>query len=296
MPVAVRDMVILRDLVARAAGVLDAAGIADAHLDARLLVCAAAQASHTELVAGGERAVTVAAHERAQDYVARRIAGEPVSRILQRREFWSLEFEVSQNTLDPRPDSETLVAAVLELSDLFGWRGGRLRICDLGTGSGCLLVALLSELPTASGLGVDICGEALATARRNATAHKLDARAEFVEGDWVEGLAGRYDIIVSNPPYVRSRDIATLETEVRDHDPRIALDGGADGLDAYRRIVRGARGLLATDGWLVLETGEGQAAEVLQMMADAGYGTDHAARPVVRDLGGRERCVRAIAG
>ncbi len=295
MPVAVGERVILRDLVARARSELEAAGVRDAHLDARLLVCAAADADHADLIARGDRTVPGGAESLALEFVARRVGGEPVSRILGRREFWSLQFEITPATLDPRADTETAVQAVLDLAVVSNWRERPLRICDLGTGSGCLLIALLRELATASGVGVDISGDALAVARRNAAAHDVAGRAEFVQADWTRGLTGPFDLVVANPPYIPSRNIAALDREVRDHDPGVALDGGPDGLNAYRVIVEGARRLLAEDGWLVLEVGAGQADTVRGLMTDAGFAADRRVPSVVRDLAGRERCVRAVS-
>ena len=295
MDAVARDDALLRDLAAAARDELAAAGIEGAELDARLLVCAAAGADHAELIAGGDREVDRAAAGLLRRFVSRRVAGTPVSRILGRREFWSLEFEITPATLDPRPDTETVVEAALQAVEFSGQRARDLRICDLGTGSGCLLVTLLAELPGAVGLGVDVSAEALAVARRNAEAHDVSRRADFVETSWTDGLEGRFDLIVSNPPYIRSDDIASLAPEVRDHDPPVSLDGGADGLDAYRRIVADAFARLEGGGWLVLEVGAGQAAAVYQMMADAGYEADGALPGIVRDLAGHERCVRAIA-
>ncbi len=270
------------------------AGLSEAALDARLLICAAAGAEHAELVADGERMIAGCALVTAEAFVARRIAGEPVSRILGRREFWSLPFEITEATLDPRADSETLIDAVLEVSDRLGWRERALRICDLGTGSGCLLAALLKEFPQATGLGVDRSENAVAAARRNAAALGLGRRADFVCSDWSNPVSGRFDVVVSNPPYIPSGEIAGLEREVRDHDPRTALDGGADGLDAYRRIAGTVADILGPGGWLFLEIGVGQGRDVQEILRLAGAVPDTGLPPVVHDLAGRARCVRAM--
>lgn len=286
--------VALGALVDRARLELAEAGLTEAALDARLLICAASGADHAELVSGGERMIAGCALVTAEAFVARRIAGEPVSRILGRREFWSLPFEITEATLDPRADSETLISAVLEVSDRFGWCERALRICDLGTGSGCLLAALLKEFPQATGLGVDRSENAVAAARRNAVALGLGHRADFICGDWCNPVSGRFDIVVSNPPYIPTGEIAGLGCEVRDHDPRSALDGGADGLDAYRQIAVTVGDILLPGGWLFLEIGAGQGRDVQEILHLAGAVPDTGLPPMVHDLAGRARCVRAI--
>jgi release factor glutamine methyltransferase len=190
-----------------------------------------------------------------------------VARILGQREFWGLPFALSPETLVPRPDTETVVETALSLA-----REGTAprRILDLGTGSGCLLVALLHECPTAFGIGVDREPAALATARRNAEANGVGARARFVAGDWAAPLRGPFDLVVSNPPYIASAVIGGLDPDVRDHDPRLALDGGPDGLEAYRRIIGEAGRLLVPGGALVLEIGYDQAAAVRALGVEAG--------------------------
>ena len=295
MPAVACDGATLRNLASQVRRDLEAVGITEAHLDARLLVCAATGTEHSDLVSDGDRPVRTEAVELARMYVARRAAREPVSRILGRREFWSLDFELNDATLDPRADSETVIEAVIGLRAHMPWHDGLLRICDLGTGSGCLLVALLTEFAHATGVGTDISAYALEMAGRNADAHGVSARADFVRADWTNGLTGPFDVIVSNPPYIASADIAGLAREVRDHDPRRALDGGADGLDAYRRIIGPARDLLSPGGWLAVEVGDGRASAVRQMMLDAGYILDRPEVSVVCDLGGHPRCVRARA-
>jgi len=216
----------------------------------------------------------------------RRLAGEPVSRIAGRREFWSLSFRLGSDTLDPRPDSETVAEAALAV---LPERGAPWRLLDLGTGTGCLLLALLSERPAAFGIGLDRSPGAAATARDNARALGLAGRSAFVVGDWTAAIAGAFDLIVSNPPYIESGAIAGLEPGVREHDPRAALDGGRDGLDAYRAIVRDAPRLLRPGGALALEIGEGQGPAISQLLDAAGLVI------VLRrhDLSGIERCLVA---
>jgi release factor glutamine methyltransferase len=218
--------------------------------------------------------------------IGRRAAREPVSRILGRREFWSLDLHLSADVLDPRPDSETLVEAVLERVED---RQAPLRILDLGTGSGCLVLALLSELPQARGLGIDISVAALAVARENAHRLGLSPRAAFRQGDWAKGLTGAWQVIVSNPPYIMEGTIAELAPEVERYDPKLALSGGADGMAAYRSLVPQAGWLLSSEGLLALEVGAGQAEGVAQLLGSAGL----ASLGCLRDLAGRERCLLA---
>ncbi|MCO5091818.1 peptide chain release factor N(5)-glutamine methyltransferase [Bosea sp. (in: a-proteobacteria)] len=218
-------------------------------------------------------------------FAARRLAGEPVWRILGEREFWGLPFRLSPATLEPRPDSETLVEAAL--AQLAGRREEALSLLDLGTGTGCLLIALLSELPQASGLGIDLSAEACETAAMNAALNGVGDRAAFRQGDWAQGLAGRFDLIVSNPPYIPSAEIATLSVEVREHDPRLALDGGDDGLAPYRLFASCLPRLVAPGGSIVIEIGAGQGPEVTALMRGGGLEF----RGSRNDLGGHERAL-----
>ena len=216
--------------------------------------------------------------------MARRAGREPVSRILGEREFWSLRFSLAPDTLDPRPDSETVVEAAL---DWCGERPGPLRVLDLGTGTGCLLLAVLESRPEATGIGTDIAAGAVAEAARNAAALGLSDRASFRRADWDAGIAGRFDLILSNPPYIPTPEIGGLEPEVTSWDPKAALDGGADGLDAYRRIAPAAAGRLAPGGAAFLEIGAGQEEPVEAIMAAEGF-----SRFVRKaDLGGNVRCL-----
>lgn len=251
-------------------------------LDARLLVAAAIGVDPGQLLLLADAPVTAEAVERIDGMIARRLAGEPVARIVGEKEFWSLPFRLSPATLVPRPDTETVVSAVLAL--LGARRGEALRLLDLGTGSGAILLALLSELPAAIGIGVDLSPEAAATARSNAVRLGLQDRASFACGNWAEAIRGPYDVIVSNPPYISTGEIGGLPREVRDHDPRRALDGGASGLDAYRAIIRELPRLLAPKGIAALELGAGQAGPVAAVAASAGLGA-----VTHRDLAGIER-------
>ena len=195
-----------------------------------------------------QRQLTSAELARLAEYARRRLAGEPVARILGEKEFWGLPLQLSSATLVPRPDTETVVELALQLLRAGGDLDRPLRIADLGTGSGAILLALLSELPAAQGFGTDISEAALQTAGANAARAGLSGRATFIACDYASGLAGPFDLIVSNPPYIRSADIDGLAAEVRNHDPMAALDGGADGLDAYRALIPQAAGLLAPGG------------------------------------------------
>ncbi|MHB8269961.1 peptide chain release factor N(5)-glutamine methyltransferase [Bradyrhizobium sp.] len=246
------------------------AGVDSADLDARMLVGSVLGLDLTGLITAGARILNRDEAERLEGFARRRIAGEPVARIVGLKEFWGLPLRLSPATLVPRPDTETVVEAALEILRAGSRRNSPLRIADLGTGSGAILFALLSELPDAFGVGTDICVPALRTARANARQLGFVARAAFVACDYAAALSGPFDLIVSNPPYVRSAQIASLEAEVRDHDPHRALDGGFDGLDAYRRIVPQAARLLAPGGALVLEVGRGQSGEVQELLTAAG--------------------------
>lgn len=246
-------------LLREASGRLAAAGIDGAAREARLLLQHAAGIAIVTQIAESGRAIDSAAAERFEALVARRAARAPMAQILGQREFWSLPFRVTPDTLDPRPDSEALVQAVLSrVAD----RQAELRLVDFGTGTGCLLLSLLHELPNASGIGVDLSPAALAVARHNARALGLAGRARFLEADWDASLAGSFDIVVSNPPYIASEEIAALQPEVSRFEPRLALDGGPDGLTAYRRLLPAAARLLRAGGLAAFEIGFGQADSV----------------------------------
>jgi release factor glutamine methyltransferase len=264
---------------------LAAAGIEAPALEARLLLAAALEVSIEQVIAWPERAVDPRARHRLSALLARRTAREPMAHILGRREFWSLDFAVTRDVLVPRPDSETLVAAALEqIAD----RAQHLRLLDLGVGSGCLLLALLSELPQATGVGIDCSSAALAVAERNATALGLARRARFAPGNWLDGIDGPFDVVVSNPPYIARGELAGLPPEVQ-HDPRAALDGGEDGLDAYRTIAAGLPAALAPGGFAAIEIGAGQAEFVTAILREAGL------EPWLKrsDLSGATRCLLA---
>jgi release factor glutamine methyltransferase len=262
--------------------------IDSAELDARILVGAALGLDLTGVIAAANRRVTATEAVRLEDFARRRLKGEPVARILGAKEFWGLPLQLSAATLVPRPDTETVVELALEMLRAATHLGRRLRIADIGTGSGAILLALLSELPDAYGLGTDISAAALRTAKSNAARLGLATRADFVACDYVAALSGPFDLIVSNPPYVSSAEIMDLATEVRDHDPHRALDGGTDGLDAYRAMVPEAARLLAFQGALIVEVGHNQSGEIEGLMAAAGLTLE---RPGKTDLAGIRRAV-----
>jgi release factor glutamine methyltransferase len=249
---------------------LEAAGVESARLDARLLVGAASGETAAGLIARPERRLSVQEADALSALTARRSAREPMAHILGVREFWSLDFEVSASVLTPRPDSETIIEAAGEYIPA---PERQFRVLDLGTGSGCLLLALLHEYPAASGLGVDISPAAVALARRNAGKLGVGARSAFVVGDWTAPIAGRFGIVMSNPPYIATGDIAGLEPEVAHYEPRGALDGGRDGLDAYRALLPLVSQVLAPGGVILFEMGAGQDEAIVSLARAQGFET-----------------------
>ena len=279
----------LRVLQHQAASRLRHAGIESARLDARILLGHAGSLNRDQLLIRADQPAPPETAAQFETLIARRLAREPVSRILGRREFWSLDFLLSPDTLDPRPDSETVIEAALATP-----AKPPATILDLGTGSGCLLLALLNEWPDAHGLGIDASHGAVAVAAANALHLRLADRARFEVWDWRPGLAGRltpkrFDLIVANPPYIADADIPGLEPEVFQFEPRAALAGGTDGLDAYRLLAPQIPDLLSIGGIAVFEVGAGQAEAVATLLAAAGL-TVLGRRT---DLGGVERCVIA---
>lgn len=263
------------------------AGLDSPALDARLLLCAACGIRHAALVTDPDAAIGAESAAILNDHAARRLAGEPVSRILGRREFWGLDFVVTPDVLDPRPDTETIVEAALD--EVGERRGEPLRILDLGTGSGAILAALLAECPRAFGVAVDASEAAAHVAKRNLDRLGFGARSAILVGDWAGALIGGFDLVVSNPPYIPEVEIETLDPEVRLHDPRAALSGGADGFDSYRRVAREAGRLVAPGGSAVIEAGQGQAAGIADLLRQEGL----APQPARADLAGIQRAVIA---
>jgi release factor glutamine methyltransferase len=261
-------------------------GIDDPRREARIGLCATLGLSQVALIVAPREPLGSAAWK-VQEFAKRREAGEPLSRILGKREFWGLSLLISPQVLDPRPETETIVEVARALfSDR---RDEPLLVLDLGVGSGALLCALLTELPNARGIGVDISADAANVGRDNLRACGLSERAEVRVGDWTRGVEGPFDLIVSNPPYIPTSDLARLAREVRDFDPWLALDGGFDGLAAFRRIMPRAKSLLAPAGWLLAEFGAGQAANVLAIAEQSGF----TAATIYKDLAGLDRVVAA---
>ena len=263
---------------------MKAAGLDTPVLDARLIVQHALGISWDTLYLKDDQPLSADEKAQLESELARRAAHEPVSRIVGRRHFWTLDLAVSPDTLDPRPDTESLIETVVQA---IPERGQALRILDLGTGTGAILLALLAEYPNATGVGVDRSEGALNVARANAENHGLSPRVAFAAGDWSEGIEGPFDVIVSNPPYIESGHLSGLPPEVRDHDPALALDGGVDGLDAYRAIIPAIPALLGPGGFAVFEIGAGQGDAVTRLARE------HGLAPVGsrRDLGGIERAL-----
>ncbi|MFG1480866.1 peptide chain release factor N(5)-glutamine methyltransferase [Xanthobacter sp. V4C-4] len=260
-------------------------GVEAPELEARILLALALRCDRAQLFARSDDPVPAGVAHDALALLLRRISGEPVARILGRREFWSLDLHLSPDTLVPRPDTETVVEEALHLC---ADRAAPLRILDLGTGSGAILAALLVERPAAWGIGVDRAEGAARAARDNLARAGVADRAAVLVGDWGAGLRGGFDLVVSNPPYIEHGALAGLSREVRLHDPVLALDGGPDGLDAYRAIVADLPRLLAPGGAAVLELGAGQEADVARLAAAAGLSVPAAAR---RDLAGIPRAL-----
>lgn len=277
----------LDGLLRRTRARLAAAGIADAALDARLIVEHATSTDRMDLIRDPGRMVSPAEARAVEGMLARRLAGEPVHRILGHREFYGLTLMLSPDTLEPRPDTETLVDLVLPRLRAIATERGRCGILDLGTGTGAIALALLSQIPVAHAVAADIVPGALATARRNAEATGLSDRFETVVSDWFDNISARYDAILSNPPYISADEYAELPPEVKDHDPERALLAGADGLDAYRVIAAGAAQHLESGGFVGLEIGASQQAGVTAVFEAAGF----VRLETAKDLGGRDRAL-----
>lgn len=277
----------LAEALARARHALRAAGVSEADLDARLLVEHATGTTRLDAIARPDLPVAPAVLSALEAAVARRVAGEPVYRIIGRRTFYGLDLMLGPQTLEPRPDTETLVEAVVPAITAFVERRGECRILDLGTGTGAIALAVLSAVPGAEAVGADLSSEALAVAAANADALGLGDRFSTVRSDWFAAIDGRYGAILSNPPYISSDVMDKLAPEVRLHDPRLALDGGHDGLDAYRMIAADVGRFLVKDGIVGVEIGYDQKDQVSAIFAEAGYVLVNARR----DLGGNDRAL-----
>lgn len=275
----------LADMLRHLSQELAAAKIDQAEAEARRMLLAATNLSRSDFIIKPDRALTAAECHKLDQWLARRSGGEPLTRIIGQRDFWTLNLRVAPDVLDPRADTETIVEIALEI--LGDARNAPLRILDLGTGSGALLLALLAECKNATGLGIDLSPTACALAQDNAARNDLAARVTVQQGRWADGLSEKFDLIVSNPPYIETATIANLEPEVREHDPVLALDGGADGLAAYREIMCDLPRILAPNGLVILELGIGQAAAVARLA----HANDLKIVGLKSDLGGVERAL-----
>ncbi|MFN3743364.1 MAG: peptide chain release factor N(5)-glutamine methyltransferase [Hyphomicrobiaceae bacterium] len=282
----------VRDALKTATAHLAAAGVPEAPVDSRHLVAHALGLQRAALLRAPETPLDAGARARLADVLVRRVAREPVSRIVGEREFHGLTLTLGAETLDPRPDTETVVAVALALaSDIRARCGGPLKILDLGTGTGAIVLALLAALPDAAAVATDVSTSALEIARRNAERHGMADRVRFIRSCWLEDVAGRYHILVANPPYIPSEEISALAPEVAEWEPRVALDGGPDGLDAYRAILSDVARVLEPEGWAVFEVGHDQAVEVAALAVNHGLVPAPLEWPLLRDLGGNTRCV-----
>jgi release factor glutamine methyltransferase len=282
--------VTLRDAITAIARSFRSTGIESPALDAKLIVLGICNLSQEAFILNPARRVGRDEAETIERAVVRRLQGEPVSRILGKREFWGLDYAIGPSVLDPRPDTETLVEAALDILSAEQLRDTPLKIADLGTGSGCILLSLLSELPNAWGLGVDIDPDSLSVARENARRLGLASRTAFLASDWAESLSGDFDMIVTNPPYIETETIASLSADVRLFDPFKALDGGTDGFGAYRQLAQGCKNILRKDGWILLEAGVGQAEGIVKIFVDAGWGKTAGPSAIYNDL----NCVKRV--
>ncbi len=266
---------------------LEAGGIDQPAIDARLMLEAAAEVSRVEIITDPHRLLTDAQTSAFDEYIARRLRREPVSHILGRKGFWKIMLSVTPQVLTPRPDTEVIVDEALKaFPEAMGFN-----MLDLGVGSGAILLAILAERPAAKGLGIDISEEALAVARENAANLDLNNRVALLRGDWTAGLGDAgFDLVVSNPPYIATDEIETLDPEVKDHEPRVALDGGPDGLDPYRLLAPEILRVLKPGGLFAVEIGHTQAAAVEALFRQAGA----AQVRTIKDLAARDRVVRGV--
>ncbi len=271
-------------------------GLMTPALDARVLLLEVAGIDHATLIAAPERPLTEDEARRLSTLAGQRLSGRPISRILGRREFYGRDFRITAEVLDPRPDTEILVEVALETVRRHDPAGSGFLLLDAGSGSGAIIVTLLAELPQARGVALDVSASALAVTLENARTHGVRDRLQAVCGNWLDPFGEEsFDLIVSNPPYIRDSDLEKLDTEVVDHDPHLALAGGADGLEAYRQLGCHAARVLCKGGFLIVEVGMGQADEVRGILAEAGL-TDIGGSGMRHDLAGVARVVMLQRG
>lgn len=282
--------VTVRDAIAALTRAFAQADVETPGTDARYLVQGVLGLAAGDLIANPGLLIGVKRAELLSAAANRRLDHEPVARILGTKAFYGRDFIVTPDVLDPRPDTETVIEAVLAIADREGWRERPVRICDIGTGSGAILVTLLAELPLASGVATDLSPAALAVARRNAARHGVGARFEGVETSTIENVAGPFDLIVSNPPYIPAGELPALAPEVRDYDPALALDGGPDGLRLFREIAKNIN-KLPLPVWVVLEIGMGQEHDVAGIFCQSFGQQQVGSVSYRRDLGGHVRAV-----
>lgn len=275
----------LANALAEAMEKLESQGISSARLDATLLLSHVTGMSRADLFLKGMRDITSHEEQQLGELLQRRLNHEPLAYILSHKEFWSLDFLVTRDTLIPRPDSETLIEASLERME----RAAHVNILDIGTGTGCLLISLLTELPRASGVGLDCSKQALKVAQENARRHGVDERSQFLESHWCDAIDRTFDLIISNPPYIAETDKSALMPDVVQFEPHSALFAGTDGLDAYRELAPQMKHVLAPGGLIVWEVGQGQAKEVGQLLAEQGLWVEQPKN----DLAGIPRAVIA---
>lgn len=278
----------IRDLAAE----FSKAGIDSPHLNARLLVQAVTASTHAQIIANHHHRLAAPQLATLRQLADRRLNNEPLSRILGRREFYGREFLITKDVLDPRPDTETVIEQSIKcLRHLQQMTDQPLKIADLGTGSGAIAITLLCEVPAIQAVGVDVSKPALAVAAKNAAHHAVRDRLALVESDWCSKLEGRFNLIVSNPPYINETALGKLDRQVRDYDPEIALDGGTNGLQAYQQIARCVPQRLESGSFVVLETGFDQAAQVFDLFIEHGFVEHPDFAPITKDLSGNDRVI-----
>lgn len=276
---------ILKDLYSGVKTQLQQTGSQSPALDARLLISFALNMTHEAFVLNNEQKLSDEEIDTIHHLIEQRVAGKPVAKIIGKKEFYGRDFKTTMDTLDPRPDSETLIETVLKKSDY-----DKPIVLDLGTGTGCLVLTLLAEMPTARAIAVDQSLAALNVAKENAWTIGVEDRVVFIQSDWFDQVLGQFDIIISNPPYIPQGDIDGLAKDVREYDPMSALVGGVDGLDPYRVIIPQSKTFLKPGGLIVFEVGQGQSDDVATLLENAGFGDVG----IVSDLAGIGRVVHGI--